>query len=268
MHGEIHRLRPDFDVFAFPELTESFGVDEAAGLAALLGIDDVAQRHFDVVVSHSDIDIGFQFETRHHEIALHILDLLVRTLQKLACVLSSDRFQDFGDCFHIAGISHRNANLVPDIAEGSRVIEDGSTEDLRVGKLNRASTVLIAADPVANLHHARVEEADVNHIATQFIDLDAIATGVHVAGKNGDASGDAEQWLPQRDRQTSSDKSPELSLKLELTGPNHNQRRDCEYGDGSVHQTIKPVVLFGRDVARLDDLAGKQGSAPRQEENP
>src|SRR5579884_1115681 len=255
MNGEIHGCGADLNVVALAQFAEGFGVDETARLSPLLGIDDVAQREFDVVVRDFHVHVGLDLKTLHHEIALHSLDLPLCALEELLSVLAANAFQNVGEGFHIAGISDGNVDLIPDVAERTRVIEDWSAEDLSVRELNGASAVLVAADPVADLHHACVEEADVDHVTAELVDLDAIAAGVHVSGEDGDAAGDAEQRFAKRDCQAGADQAEKLAFVLEDFCPEPYDCRDGENRNDGVGQPVESVMLFGRGIAGFDNLA-------------
>src|SRR5947209_555132 len=204
MNGEIHGGRSNLNVIAFAQLPESLSINKAAGLSPLFGIDDISQCELYIILCHFDIDVGLDLKTLHHEVALHFLDLRLRPFQKLLRVLASDIFQNVGKRLHIAGIGDGNTNFIPDVAEGARVVENWRAKDLRVCELDSASAVLVAADPVADLHHPRIEEANIDHISAEFVDLDAVASRIHMSGKDSDATGDAEQGLAQGDCESSS----------------------------------------------------------------
>src|SRR4051794_903419 len=238
MNGQIHGGRSNLNVIAFAQLPKSLSINKAAGFSPLFGIDDIAQCELDVVVRHFDIDVGLYLKTLHHEVTLHFLNLLLRAFQEFLRVLASYAFQDVGKRLYIARIGDRNANFIPDVTKSARVVEDWCAKNLRVCELDSASAVLISADPVADLHHARIEEADIDHISAEFVDLDAVASRIHVSGKDGDATGDAEKRLAQGDCESSSDEPPELALVLEDLRPEGDDRCHREHRDHGVGETI------------------------------
>src|SRR3954469_4484624 len=176
MNGEIHSGRSDLNVIAFAQLSKSFGINKATSFSPLFGVDDIAQCELDIVVGHLHIDIWLNLKALHHEVALHFLDLFLRAFQEFLRVLASHIFQDVGKRLHVTRIGDWNTNFIPDVTESASVVEDWRAKDLSVCELDGASAVLIATDPVADLHHARIEEPDIDHVAAQFVDLDPVTS--------------------------------------------------------------------------------------------
>lgn len=179
----------------------------------------------------------------------HLLQIMLGILQEFARVLRSDFGEDASGRFHIALVRDGQHDFVPDKGEVLGVVQYRRPENHGIGNQQNAAAVLISAYPRANLEQTSVEESNVDYIACHFLKLDAIAGGVHMAGENGEAPGDAEQWLFKCDGETGADEPDHRSLVLERVGPQDDDDDSSSKGnDGGkelASAILLPVVMGG-----------------------
>ncbi len=205
LDSKIHCAGTDLNILALTNLPETFCKNVGAGGAPLLGIDEIPQRELHPIIGDLEEDHRLNFKARHHKDALHFLDLRFGIVHEFARVFAPHSLQHLRRACGVTGIGEGQLNFIPYVSEIAGVIENGSAKHLCVGELDDAAAVLVAANPVPDFHHARIEKADVDNVAAQFINFNAVAHGVHVSKEDGDASGNAQQWFTQSHRQPCSD---------------------------------------------------------------
>src|SRR5437016_13624708 len=90
-------------------------------------------------------------------------------------VLEGDGGQNLFCLPPVALIRHEHRHFVPDVLEALVVVRDRLGEDQLIRDMNDAAGALIRVDPDADLVQRKLEQMDVDDIATVFSEFDAIA---------------------------------------------------------------------------------------------
>src|SRR5690554_924322 len=87
----------------------------------------------------------------------------------VAELLLGDRDDDGLGQLHIGVVADRQGDLVPDKREVFGVVIHGALKDKGVADLDDSAAIIVAGDPLADLHHGRLNAININDIA-----LDAV----------------------------------------------------------------------------------------------
>src|SRR5579871_6027016 len=203
------------------------------------------------------VHLRLQLHVRYQKVLLHAPQLLLRPLQEVLGVLVAGVKHDFRRRIQVGLIGHVECNLVPDVLEITRVIEDTGAEDLRVRELQDSPAVLVTVDPVADLQHAGIEEAHVDDVARAVANLNAVTGVVDASGEDRDTSRDAEQRLFEGDSQACADQAEERAVMWNQPAPNESYDDYADHEDGRAEQLAvaieAPRVLDARREQLLAD---------------
>lgn len=95
--------------------------------------------------------------------------------RKLAANLFADPLHNFARELVIAAVFNAEIDLVPQEREVAGIVKDWFLKYEAVGDVYDPAVVQVGVDPLADLHECRAQHADVDDVAFDAAQLDAIA---------------------------------------------------------------------------------------------
>ena len=169
----VGQVEAGFTVEGLQDLATDLIVAEAAPA----NFGEITQNEIDAVAGNGDIDVRSQSSEINMKPPRHALLASSGLFDKFAGNPLGHIFDDFAGFFPIAFISDGDMDFVPNKRVSGRVVEEMVLENKAIGEEHHPPGRLLGADPVANLEHGRAQQADINDVSLDIIDLNPITHG-------------------------------------------------------------------------------------------
>ena len=216
-------------------------------LTAFTRFHNVAQCQEHTRLAHGGIDDGAQVAKEDQVAHGRTPNLLLGATRKMLGLLISNLAEQLLGLAPIALERHKHGDLVPDVLEAGFIVRDRLAQDATVGDVYDAPRALIRINPVPDFDDTELEKAQINHIAGDITNLNAVTGLERLAPQDKDPAGHIGNRVMHRHGQSGTGQAQEGGQRVKGTNPHAADQHQGHDGE-RIDNDPPPVMKAARVV--------------------